>query len=316
MSQCPLCLDGWLSFNEYKWGLTPQRLRVCTSASDTPCIQAIVYLDTRGRIVQPRLNPYLPVEFSPTRTDSTPRIRRQWIEVSQLLVEEHVKRKVMGSISLPPEVTDMRAWQWRGFIAEPRYTFYLHIPLILSDVDHQVRKQVNKARKAGFEFGRTRDFRKVIECLSSTESRQGFSYGLNHGDLSRLESLLGEDGFRCYAAIAPNGEMASTRIVLKGSGAKAIDWVAGTMSVHLSSGVTQYLISSVLEDLALSAVTTFDYAGANLPSVERAKSTWGGDLKPYFALRSPCLRTLASIGMRFARNRFRGHLHWIRRCHR
>lgn len=253
----------------------------------------------------PPLNPYLPLMFYPSPTDKVYRLRRQWLTVSGLLADEFRKRQVVGAVAFPPDIHDVRAWQWRGFLVEPRYTFYLSLPLILSDIDHMVRKQINKATKSNFQVQRSFEFGKVIECLLDTEQRQEFSYGLDLDALQSASRLLGEDKFRSYIAVAPNGEVASARIVLKGTGSEAIDWVAGTKRAFLNSGVTQYLIAFVLEDLAKDGVKTFDFAGANLPTVQASKSVWGGELKMYFTLRAPGLRTISSIGLRFLRNSFR-----------
>ncbi|PWH19385.1 MAG: hypothetical protein DDG58_05045, partial [Ardenticatenia bacterium] len=61
----PLLLDGWLEFNRYKWNVTPIKLRISEEGKKVPAVEAILYLDKVGRIVQPPLNPYLPVVFYP-----------------------------------------------------------------------------------------------------------------------------------------------------------------------------------------------------------------------------------------------------------
>lgn len=308
MTECPLALDGWLEFNRYKWNLEPHKLRLSVEGREVPAVEVIVYLDRRERIVLPPLNPYLPLTFYPSPTDKVYRLRRQWFAVSGLLADEFRKRQVLGAIALPPDILDVRAWQWRGFLVEPRYTFYLSLPLRLSDIDHMIRKQINKATKSGFQVQRSLKFEKVIECLLDTEQRQKFSYGLDLDALSRASGLLGEEKFRCYIAVAPSGEVASARIILKGPGSIALDWVAGTKRAFLNSGVTQYLIAFVLEDLAKAGVKTFDFAGANLPTVQAAKSSWGGELKVYYVLRSPGIRTLTSIGIRSLKSLIRRNL--------
>lgn len=301
LREYPLALDGWLQFNEYKWKLKPSKLRFNIDNKEVPSVEAIVYLDRRGRIVMPPLNPYLPVSFYPSQTNKVYRLRRQWLSVSGLFADA-LQKRVYGAVSFPPDIIDVREFQWRGFLIEPRYTFYLTLPLDLSNVDHMVRKQINKALSNGFQIQRSLCFEKVIECLADTERRQGFTYHLNINDLHEANRLIGEDNFRCYVAIAPNSEVASARIILKGSGSHAVDWVAGTKKEFLNSGITQYLISYALEDLVKDGITTFDFAGANLPTVQAAKSSWGGELKVYYVLRQPSIRALASISMRFLKS--------------
>jgi len=293
-------LEGWLEFNRYKWGLKPVKVQLTEDEKELPAIEAVLYLDRRGRIVQPPLNPYLPIAFHPTPTDKITRLYRQWQSMSKLLAEEFVKRKVKGSIAFPPEVIDVRQWQWSGFLAQVRYTFFIDLPYNLGLADHSVRKQVNKARRVGFicQIGTKDMLSEVIACLAETEVRQRFSYRLDVKDLELALNLLGEETFRIYVCRSSSGEVASARIILSAPGLRAIDWVAGTKKQFLSSGATQLVISYALTDLAEQGAKGFDFAGANLPTVSAAKTVWAGKLVPYYVVRPLNLRTLGVLGLR------------------
>lgn len=304
-NQSPLSLDGWLEFNRYKWGVKPLRVRLIEGEKELPAIEAVLYLDKRGCIVQPPLNPYLPITFYPTSTDKIPRLYRQWDSLSKLLVEEFVNRRVKGSVAFPPEVIDIRQWQWRGFLAEVRYTFYLDLPYHLELADYSERKQVNKAERAAFtcEVATKDMFADVIACLAETEVRQGFTYNLSVKDLKTALDLLGEETFRVYVCRDSVGEVSSARIVISSFGMRAIDWVAGTRRRYLSSGATQLLIWHVLTDLARQGAIGFDFAGANLPTVSAAKADWGGRLVPYCLVRPLNLRTFGNLGLRMLQHK-------------
>lgn len=303
MNEHPLMLDGWLKFNEYKWGLKSQILKFNLKGENSCSVEMVIYLDKKGHIVLPKLNPFLPTVFHPTPTGKVSKLRHQWLSVSELLVKEFKKRGLKSSIALPPEIIDVRVWQWQGFLTEPRYTFYLGLPINLSDVDPIVRKNINRAKNEKFYVLRTYDFEKVIECLSDTEKRQNFSYRLTKDDLEVAAKFLGEENFRCYIAFAPNNEPASARIVLKGNNEMALDWVAGTKKKFLNSGITNYLISFILDDLVNSGTKIFDFNGANLPTVQEAKSNWGGELKVYYTLRPLNLRTFLGFGLRWLKSK-------------
>lgn len=298
--QSPLMLEGWLEFNRYKWGVKPLKIRLTEDTKELPAIEAVLYLDKKGRIVQPPLNPYLPIAFYPTPTDKIPRLYRQWGNLSKLLVREFMKRGVKGSVAFPPEVLDVRQWQWSGFLAEVRYTFYLDLPYDEDTSDYSERKQINKALKAGFacEIATKDTLPDVVVCLVETEERQGFTYKLSVRDLETALHLLGEETFRIYICRSNNGEVACARMVICSPGLRAVDWVAGTKNKFLSSGATQLLISYVLTDLARQGATGFDFVGANLPTVSAAKADWGGRLMPYYLIRPLNLRTLGSLGFR------------------
>ncbi|MBC7294535.1 MAG: GNAT family N-acetyltransferase, partial [Thermoleophilia bacterium] len=273
---------------------TPLRLRLTEGYKELPAVEAVLYLDKKGRIVQPPLNPYSPVAFYPTATDKVPRLYRQWAVTSGLLAEEFARRGVKGAVALPPEVTDVRQWQWRGFVGEVRYTFYLDLPHEIEAVDHSERNKVNKAGRGGFscEIAPKDAYTEVVACLAETEARQGFSHRLSTKDLEVALDLLGADIFRVYVCRDGSSEVACARIVISAPGLRAVDWVAGTKTRFLRSGCTQFLIWYVLNDLAHQGAAGFDFAGANLPTVSAAKADWGGTLAPYYAVRPLNLRTL------------------------
>lgn len=295
MLPSPLSLDGWLDFNRSKWKLEPLRLRLSEQGKDLPMVEICLYLDSRGRICQPRLNPYLPVRFSPTPTGHLPKIYRQWLTLAELLTQEFYGRGLRGTICFPPDIVDTRQFQWSGYLVEPRYTFVLEIPYDPERADHAVRKQIAKATRSGYRCERTRVFHDVYVCLKDTEDRQKFSYEIAPQDLELAGKLLNDDVLRCYACYAPNGKVAAVRVVLMCPKGAAIDWLAGTSGDHLTSGATQLLISYILEDLHKAGAVLFDYCGANMKSVAASKATWGGQLQPYYAISAPNLRGLARV---------------------
>lgn len=288
-----LTLDGWLEFNRIKWGLSPVRLSLSDSESQRPAVELVVYTDREGRIKTPKLNPYIPMTFLPTDTKSASRLERQWLSISELVVEEFRKRGVINAISFPPSIVDVRPWTWRGFQVTVRYSYYIEFPYDIAVAEGSIRKHVKKAAKLGYICERTSQMGDIVDCLKDTAERQGFDYRLSIEDLEICQQLLSSEIFRAYVCYASNGDAASARIVLAYPGASAVDWVAGTKQEHLSSGCTQLLISYVLEDLQNARVCGFDYAGANIPSVAAAKATWGGQLVPFYTIRQPNARAFA-----------------------
>jgi len=300
-----LALEGWLEFNRYKWGVTPLKVWLTEDDKDIPAIEAILYLDKKGCIVQPPLNPYLPVIFYPTPTHKRSRLYRQWLSLSKLLVEEFRKRRVRGSVAFPPEVVDVRQWQWNGFTAEVRYTFHIELPHKTEMIDYSDRKQIDKALRSGFrcEIADKDSYADVVTCLWETEARQKFRYRLAPRDLEVGASLLGRDVFRIYVCRSNSGEVVSARIVIALPETYAMDWVAGTKNHFLSSGATQLLIWHILEDLAKYGARGFDFCGANLPTVSAAKSDWGGNLVPYFVVRPLNFRTIVGYTIRLLKQK-------------
>jgi len=293
MDYTVLTLDGWLEFNRRKWGLSPVKLRLSESESDRPAVEVVVYTDSKGRIKTPKINPYMPVAFLPTDTRSVPRLERQWLSVSELMVKEFKERGVVNAVSFPPSIVDVRPWKWAGFQVSVNYSFYMELPYDDEAADKRVRTKVRKAAKLGYRCERTSQMSDVMECLEDTAERQEFDYRLGVEDLEMCQRLLGPDVLRAYVCYAPNGDAASARLALTYPGTSALGWVSGTKRDHLQDGCAQLLMSFGLEDLHSAGACGFDWAGANIPSVAAAKSAWGGKLVPFYSIMQPNVRALA-----------------------
>jgi len=286
----PLFLEGWLEFNERRWGVTATPQIYGLENATLPSLTTMLYLDAKRRVLQTPSSPYLPAVFRSSPTDAPYRLYRQWLQVIDLFAADLSKRAIVRTIGLPPEIVDVRPLLWRRFSVSVRYTVYLNFPYSTAFADHSVRKNARKATEAGYTSSREMDVTAVYECLKATEARQGFSHQITHQDLELIRNLMGDEHCRVYVARTSRGEPAAARVVLHQPGNRAIDWVAGTVGAHLRSGVTQQLIACTLADLEAAGATGFDFAGANHRNVAAAKASWGGVLTPYYVVEAATLR--------------------------
>lgn len=278
----PLFMEGLLKFNREKWNLVPERVRLTAEGAPLPAVETVFYLDRRGRITAPLLSPYIPVAFEPTPTESLARLDRQWIQVGGLLAAEMRRRGVAHPIPLDPQVIDARPWNWTGFDVEVRYVFQLDFPYQERTADSAVRKQIAKAARDGYRVERVSRMDDVNACLADSQERQQFRLNMNGDDFTLAREMIGEDALRAYVCYAPDGEPASTRVVLHHPGTRAIDWAAGVNTAYLHSGANQLLIGHILQDLHAAGSTGLDFGGAMIPSVGAMKATWGARLVPYY----------------------------------
>ncbi|MGB8954223.1 MAG: GNAT family N-acetyltransferase [Tumebacillaceae bacterium] len=285
----PLFLPGWQEFNRLKWGVTPLAVQFGLENSDLPRLDAMLYLNPRGRVVRPPLNPYLAVVFQPTSTTHSFRIASQWMKVAQLFVGKMREFGLSRTLFLPPEIGDVRPWQWAGFRTSVRYTYHLDFPYDLRMADTGVRSRVRRAERLGYVCKRTTDVRAIWECLKATEERQGFDHHLTVEDLELARRCLGDEHLRGYVCYGPQGEPASAAYVLYAPGGKGIGWLHGAKKEHLSDGAVQLLDAFIIKELQESGAIGFDFVGANLPSVATAKSYWGCELIPYYVIEEPGL---------------------------
>lgn len=283
--------DGWLEFNRFRWGVTPERVRFAREGKGLPAVEAVYYLNRRGQIWKPTTtNPYLPLVFLPTPTQSSARLDHQWLDVGLLLAADMRERGLANPVTLAPEIDDVRPWIWTGFRTSVRYTYHLALPYDAARQDPSVHRQIAKAARAGFRAERVEALDDVFACIDGSQQRRHFDYKICPDDLRLARELIGADRLRTYVCYAPNGEPASARVILHQPGWRAIDWLVGTRDRYLPSGATQFLLASVLEDLAQAGARGFDFEGANLPGVAASKATWGGRLVPFMTIEAPHLR--------------------------
>jgi len=288
-------LAKWAEFNRLKWKCDVDLLQFQPPKCHDFYSECLLF-SRYGKFYFPPQNPYQSVIFHATPSAKPFRTNKQWHEVAKLMIEHLVKLRGAVTITLPPDITDVRPFTWRGFQVDIRYTYILNLPYSVSLASKAIRNKIKKANARGYSSKRTENMKHVYECLLETERRQGFSHQITAADLELAQSILGEDSFRCYVCYSERGEPVSANVTLLLNPGQAIGWVAGTKTDHLSNGVVQQLQLFEFEDLASQGVKHFDFSGANIASVAESKADWGGDLTPYYVVRKPGFKDILRSG--------------------
>lgn len=288
MSLTALELPGWVEFNEWRTGLKAHRFSLSITP-DGPDVRTVLYLDRRGRIRFPPNNPFLPVVFRSARQRPSGRTA-DWLKVAGPLVEEMRQRRVLNATSLPPDVDDVRPWQWGGFLVGVRYTYCLDFPFDFGIVDRETRRQCEKATRLGMTVERVDAVDPVVECLAETEARKGFSHRIGVREMRVAQTLLGPDSLRMYVCFDSRGQPAAARVVVHVPETRAVALMAGSKTALLGGGANYLLYRHSLDDLSSAGATGLDLCGANIPSVAIFKSQWGGRLIPTYYVRDYTVR--------------------------
>jgi hypothetical protein len=280
--------DEWLAFNEHKWGVRAERV---TYPEPGGPLEVVLYVDRRGRVVLPRLNPYLPVKYA--QRPSVPyRATRAWTAAAGAMASDLRRRGLGTTIAFQSTITDLRPLAWRGFRIGVSYTLIQSLPILDAHIDPDVRRRVRRATESGYRCERTDRFADVIACVTETEERQRFRYALSASDLELLASTMGE-AFRAYVCYSATGRPVAAQILLHQEGGQAIDWVNGTARDELASGATQLLTKFSLADIVGAGAVSIDWEGANIPSVAAFKERWGGHVEPWFTIEPLTVRNVA-----------------------
>ena len=307
----PLLLEEWAEFNRRRWGVEPRRLSL-GGESGGARLEAVLYLSKRGHVWQPPRNVYLPVSFTTPPDTGASRAARQWTDLSKELAGCMLEAGIENTVTFVPEVTDVRAWQWAGFQAGVKYTYYQDFPYDIAQANQSARSRIKKAQKAGYVCRRADCAADVMACLNETEMRSGFDQYLTLAQMEWAQRLVGAEHFRSYAAYDSDGRPAAAYVVLHKEGGYALAWIISTRTAHLPSGVTQLLHQYVIEDLQNEGAAGFDMVGANMQSIATAKASWGPRLVPYYCVQQYSMRQIAAHAYRgtdFMLHRMRGRRH-------
>ncbi len=284
----PLELPGWIEFHTWRTGLKTQEFSASIDGGAE--IRAVLYLDRRGRVRMPHLNPYLSIAFRSLRQRPNGRTE-DWLNVAALLVDEMRRRGVPNPIYLPPEVKDVRPWQWRGFMVGVDYTYRLDLPLDATLIERSHKKNGDKAVKLGMTVDRVTTVEPVVECLMDASRRVGYVNEIGPRELERLVDLLGEDSLRMYVCRDGSGSVASAVVAVHVPGAFALGWLFGTKTEYLAKGAGQLVWQSAFADLTAAGAIGLDFEGPNSRGIAEFKSRWGSTLAPMYSVRSYTTRS-------------------------
>lgn len=278
--------DQWIKFCCTVWKLKSEKIFLHNEGKPYPNVECVLFRDEKNRIVNPPIQLYLGIKFTPSPTNDYIKLSRQWQEMLEKLANYFYNEKFL-QIALPPNIIDVRSLRWNDYAIEIRYTYLLQLPVNLTLCDHSIRKNIAKAQRSGYYCSKlNKEHVKSIErIILNTESRQNFSYKMDSDALLSGFSILGDNIFNCYGAWSTDNKLVSIRIVLFDKGMIALDWIAATDNDHLNSGVTQLLIDHVLTDLAEKGCSSFDFCGATIKHIGRYKESWGGALTPFYSFR-------------------------------
>ena len=293
-SRSPLFLEEWVEHIRRRWKVRPERI-VLGKPDGTPRLDAVLYRTRSGKFWQPPDTPYVPVAFETTPDAGFHSIYTHWTDLSDTLAAHMATTGISKILTLMPEVSDVRAWRWHGFLVGVRYTFYQEFPYDLAQANQSVRAHIKKAQKAGYTCRRADSTADVSACLSETEERSGYNHEYSLEQLEALQRFLGREHLRCYTAYAPSGEPAASYGVLHNEGGHALAWIISTRTNHLPSGVTQLLHRYVTQDLENAGAAGFDLVGASLESIAAAKAGWGPRLVPHYYLQQYSPRRIAGF---------------------
>ncbi|WP_420457178.1 GNAT family N-acetyltransferase [Rubrivirga sp.] len=186
---------------------------------------------------------------------------------------------------------DLRPYAWAGWTATPRATYHLALD---GDVEARFSSDVRRRLRrdaAAFEVVEDPALAATsVALMDASYLRHGTALGLDVGAMTRVAEALQAAGLARTVAARRGGEVEAA-VVVASDGRTASYWIAGSVP---GSAMT-VVIRHVLHRLADEGVETFDFCGANTPSIAEFKRRFGSVLAP-----APIARRVSHPALRLA----------------
>lgn len=213
--------------------------------------------------------------------------------------------RTLVRFSCSPDYTDPRPFQWKGFDISPAFTYRILLrgrdeDELLQSFSRDLRKDIRKREDVDISIrtGGITDVRRIYESIAMRYRDQGYRVPLSWEFVRDLVQTL-EDRARVYVAETTDGEFISGMVILY-SNDTAFFWKGGAKTdrtVSPNSLLHWRIIVDILDDSALESIDRYDLYTANNERLTRYKSTFGGELSPYYIVESSGVAMMAAKGL-------------------
>ena len=228
------------------------------------------------RIVVPPLTPYTPVLLREELRETDVHARRSPLDALLPLLEHRYSHL---ALHLHSSLADVRAFQWAGWDVRPLFTYR---QALAGEADLRRAVSRNVRRLAGDDVWRVAEAPEAVEAViglgQTSFGRQGRALPVEAARLHRLvRSLLAAGLARLFTATSGRGEIEGALVVLH-DGTAAYDWFVGSHPGPARARLTYDVLLRLYDE----GVRTYDFGGANTPSIAEFKRRFGGTLTPYY----------------------------------
>lgn len=281
--------SGWIDIVSRQFHLRPRIIAV----KDGDEIAGGVVLYHKRKIgipvaARPPLTSYNGILHAPDHERKQQKRQSDEADITRLLLQKIEEEVRFAQFSLSPSIGDVRPYQWRGWNTGVQFTYRNSlddIPKAWEILSQSVRRKINRAREKSFVITEEGDLETLLTLQEQSYARSGLLPVMGRGQFSLLCSTLISKGFvKIYSIGDSTGTVHSSRAVVI-AGNAAFDWIAGSNPAVMEENGTHLLMWEIFERLAKSGVTSFDFLGANTPSIVEFKRSFGGVLVNYYDVR-------------------------------
>jgi hypothetical protein len=226
----------------------------------------------------------------PAFTSFTPILFEQALPESQLhdqtspldaLLNDLQTRYASTHLHLPPAWSDMRTFQWNGWSVRPLYTYQVDLTnadSLQSNWSTGTRRLFRQA-ETDYDVDETTEADAVVTWVGRSYERQERKLPVEPHRLKSLIMNLQQAGLvRIFTATKKTGSTPEAALALLHDETTAYYWVAGSTP----GAAMTILLGRVFDRLQQDGFKTFDFVGANTPSIAEFKRRFGSMLIPYY----------------------------------
>ncbi len=200
------------------------------------------------------------------------------IEIIKEITNIQKNRYIYTLFSLPPEITDVRAFLINGWRADIKYTYRIRKGNEI--LKKNVMRKIKKIDKKNLIISRDDNINNIYDLMNESNKNKGRKI-INKEYLYNIFNNLKENRRTIYSLYL-NNTCISSAIIIRDSSCSYL-FANGMSNKIRNTNLNLYFISNVIET-ELSINNYFDLQGANTPSINRFKENFNVILTPYFHL--------------------------------
>lgn len=240
-------------------------------------------------MVPPYASPFYGILFKERDTDMLSKLESYRYEVLDELLAFIEKEFQIIRLSLLPGFEDIRSFNLRSYTSEEKYTYLVDTSnpdLLFEKFLPALRRQIKKGEKLDYqirELSGSGEMSIVYDLIETSYSRQRHSFRFGRQQFYDFmeQPELGKH-LKVYSIWQEDKPVAA--IVLLVDRSTAYYWLAGVDPQFSNTGLNQVLMWQLLKKMPELGITSFDFMGANTPSIAKYKSGYNFMLVSYHQL--------------------------------
>lgn len=254
------------------------------SRSETPIAACAVFVGKRFSQPIVRLLPirtYDGVHFRKLEGSKGQKQEYEKLLVLQALESYLARNFSFYQMVFPPGFADVRSFQWAGATVIPQYTYIVDMANYSEDNYTKSLKEVLRAAERSGLFSSTCSIEELTALQQISYKRHGRTAPVPVDKLDRLLHAFDGAGLLKITCVKnPQGGILAGMARLQfGSG--SYFYVSGT-DAEGEKGASHFLYHEILKSDAASGTSFVDFCGANTPSINLFKSSFGPRLETHF----------------------------------